>query len=97
MPRASSASSTSTSSPAPGATQPSTRTLPSGCGLIVTIVVTVSAVNVMVRTDSVEALRAPLAARSSWVRVASSACRASSVISNWIRSTRPSGTGSVSS
>ena len=62
-----------------------------------TIVVSDSLVKVMVRTDSVAALRAPEVSRSSWVSVATSACSASRVISNWIRSTRPSGTGSFSS
>ena len=61
------------------------------------MVVSDSLVKVMVRTASVVVPRAPEAARSNWVNVATSACSASSVISNWIRSTRPSGTGSVSS
>jgi hypothetical protein len=82
--------------PAPGEAQPSTRTVSPSCGVMVTIVVSESLVKVTVRTASV-ADRAPAAAKSSWVSVATSACSASRVSPNSIRSTRPAGTGSRSS
>jgi hypothetical protein len=66
--------------PAPGAAQPSTRTVPSPDGVKVTIVVSESLVKVMVRTASVVALRAPADAMSSWLRVATSVFKASSVM-----------------